>query len=395
MLIAFAKVTGLTLPVAVILGFAAAALGAEVDVAPPTVSTLVATPSDLVERAVITGTLVPRDEILIAPELDGVRITEVLVEEGDRVAQGQVLARMTREMLDVQVAQNAASNAHAQAAIAQGHSQIDQAEASAQEARLSLERAQALRRSGNETEAILEQRLSASRSADGRLAAARFGLTMAETDLALAKAQRAELDLRLARTAIRAPVDGIVSRRVARVGAATAVAGEPLFRLIARGQIELEGEVTDVGLGRIRAGAPASVDVGGSAAAQGRVRVVYPEVDRATRLGKVRVALDADPALHIGAFARGTIEVARWHGLSLPLFALLYADDGSASVLVVVDGRVAERKVRTGLMTDSAVAIEAGLAAGDTVVARAGSFLRPGDRVRTVASNAAARSATR
>ena len=377
----FAQVVAAVLVAAVIA--APASLSAEMDVAPPVVSVVVVKPGDLIEQAVITGTLVPRDEILIAPELDGLRITEVLAEEGDHVMQGEVLARLTHEMLDVQLAQNAASTARAEAAIAQGRSQIDQSEAAAIEAKLSLDRAEALRRSGNEPEAIMEQRTSASRSAGGRLAASRFGLTMAEADLTLAKAQRAELDLRLKRTAIRAPVAGVVSQRVARVGASTAMAGEPLFRMIAHGLIELEGDVIETGLGRLAADAPATVEVGGTLV-HGKVRVVYPEVDRATRLGKVRVALDPDPALRIGAFARGTLEVARWHGLSLPLSALLYGDDGSASVLVVIDGRVADRKVKTGLMTATAVAVETGLAPGDVVVARAGSFLRPGDLVRTV-----------
>ena len=99
---------------------------------------------------------------------------------------------------------------------------------------------------------------------------------MAEADLALTRAQRRELDLRLARTEVRAPVDGIVSRRSARVGATASLAGEPLFRLIAHGQIELEGDVTKTGLGDVGVGAPALVDVGGGTPVHGRVRVVYP-----------------------------------------------------------------------------------------------------------------------
>ena len=360
----------------------AATVAAESELAAPMVSVVVPEARDLVAKAIITGTLVPRDEILVAPEIDGLRITELLVEEGDHVAAGQVLARLSHDMLDVQIAQNEASLKHAQAAIAQGHDQIEQNAASAEENRLSLQRAQALRLSGNATEVTLEQRASASRSADGRLAAARNGLTMAEADLALTRAQRRELDLRLARTEVRVPVDGIVSRRSARVGATASVAGEPLFRLIAHGLIELEGEVTETGLGDVAAGAPALVDVGGSYPVHGRVRVVYPEIDRSTRLGKVRVALDPDPALRIGAFARGTLETAHRRGLAVPLAALLYGESGGASVLVVVDGRVAERKVTTGLSTDTHVEIRDGLAAGDIVVARAGSFLRPGDSVR-------------
>ena len=105
--------------------------------------------------------------MLVSPEIDGVQITEVLVEEGDHVVAGQVLARLSRDMLGVQIAQNQASLAHGQAAIDQGRSQIDQAVASAEENRLSLARAQALRVSGNTTEATMEQRASASRSPTG------------------------------------------------------------------------------------------------------------------------------------------------------------------------------------------------------------------------------------
>ena len=359
---------------------ASAALAGEAKA--PMVSAVVPVESDLVERASITGTLVARDEVLVAPEIDGVRVAELLVEEGDRVAAGQVLARLSHEMLDVQIVQNEASLARAEAALDQGRSQIDQAEASSEENRLSLARAQALRLSGNATEVTIEQRASAARSADGRLAAARHGLAMAEADIKLAKAQRRELDLRLARTAVKAPVDGVISRRSARVGATASMSGEPLFRLIAHGLIELEGDVTETGLGDVGIGAPATVDVGGSRPVHGRVRLVYPEIDRASRLGKVRVALDPDPSLRIGAFARGTLETARRRGLAVPLSALLYGETGEASVLVVENGRVAERKVVTGLAGGELVEVREGLHAGETVVARAGTFLRPGDAVR-------------
>lgn len=363
---------------------------AEPDVSLPVVSTVTPAMRELVERTLVSGTLVPRDEVLVAPEVDGLRVTEVLAEEGDHVAKGQVLARLSREMVDVAVAQNTAAVDRARAAVIQAQSTIDQAEASAVEAKLGLDRAQSLSRSGNATDAVLEQRVSASKSADGRLAASRSGLGIAKADLAQAQAQRDELDLRLARTEVRAPVDGIVSRRSARIGATASVAGEPLFRMIAHGTVELEGEVTEFGLGRLGVGAAASVDVGGSATVTGRVRAIYPEVDRATRLGKVRITLDPDPALHIGAFARGTVEVARRRGVAVPLSALQYGEGGGTSVFVVTDGHVAERKVRTGLTADGYVELVDGVAAGDTVVARAGSFLREGDAVRIAPATDAA-----
>ncbi|WP_420847316.1 efflux RND transporter periplasmic adaptor subunit [Methylobacterium organophilum] len=360
---------------------------------PPAVSVVAAEPREIVERAVVTGTLVPRDEILVAPEIEGLRITELLVEEGDRVATGQVLARLSLEMIETQEAANAAAIARAQAAIVQARSQIVQAEAAQLEASQSLERAQALVRTGNATPATLEQRVSAAQGARGRLDAARGGLEAAQADLATAKAQAGEIALRRARTEIRAPEGGIVNRRTARVGATATAVGEPLFRLIARGEIELEGEVPETALPRLKAGDPAELDLSEGGSLKGRVRRVYPEVDRTTRLGKVRISLDPDPSLHIGAFARGKVEVARRNGISVPLAAVLYGADGSASVLAVREGKVEARKVATGLSAGGYTEIRSGIAAGETVVARAGSFLRDGDRVRAVLPAGAAQGA--
>jgi HlyD family secretion protein len=356
-----------------------------VDTLAPAVSVVPATLREVVERAVVTGTLVPRDEILVTPEIEGYRITDLLVEEGDRVAKGQVLARLSREMIETQEAANAAAIARAEAAIVQAQSQIVQAEAAQTEAKLSLERAQALLRTGNATAATLEQRVSTAQAAEGKLAAARGGLQAADADLATAKAQRTEIAVKRARTEIRAPEAGIINRRTARIGATASATGEPLFRLIARGEIELEGDIPETWMGRLKVGDPARLDLDGGRKLEGQVRRVYPEVDRLTRLGKVRVSLKDDPALRIGAFARGTVEVARRRGVAVPVSALLFAVDGRASVLVVRDNRVEARKVVPGLSADGFTEVRGDLADGDAVVARAGSFLRDGDRVRAVA----------
>jgi multidrug efflux pump subunit AcrA (membrane-fusion protein) len=114
------------------------------------------------------------------------------------------------------------------------------------------------------------------------------------------------------------------------------------------------------------------------------VRAVYPEVDKATRLGKVRVRLDADPRLRVGSFARGGIELDRTRGVTVPQAAVLYGGPKRSSVLVVTGDTVEAREVRTGLGDDDDIEIRLGLEAGERVVARAGSFLRDGDRVRPV-----------
>ncbi|MCJ2127827.1 efflux RND transporter periplasmic adaptor subunit [Methylobacterium sp. E-045] len=371
-----------------VLGLASGTAFAEVAPAParlaPAVSTVEARRREIVEQVVVTGTLVPRDEILVTPEIEGYRVTEVLVEEGMRVESGQVLARLSRDLIDRQIAQQNALVDKAAAVVPQAQSSIEQAEAAEMEARLSHDRAKQLMQSGNGTAVIMEGRTSTLRQAEGKLAFARNGLIIARAELAQAKALRDELDLRLARTDIRAPEAGIVSRRIARVGMAATSSAEPLFRLIARGEIELEGEVIETKLPLLREGTPASMELPDGERVRGSVRAVYPEVDKASRLGKVRVRLDPDPRLRIGTFARGAIEIARTRGVTVPQASVLYGGPKRSSVLVVTDGVVEAREVRAGLSDDDDIEIRAGLAEGEAVVARAGSFLRDGDRVRAV-----------
>jgi RND family efflux transporter MFP subunit len=372
---------GLSLPTGALAETAPAPVKASLN---PAVSVVEAARREIVEFVVVTGTLVPRDEILVTPEIDGYRVTEVLVEEGTRVQCGQVLARLSHDLIDRQIAQQDALVDKATAAVPQAENNIEQAEAAAVEARLGLERAQSLLKTGNTTAVVMEGRTSTLRQAEGRLAFARNGLVMAKAELAQARAVRDELGLRLARTEIRAPEAGIVSRRTARVGITASASSEPLFRLIARGEIELEGEVVETKLPLLREGSPAWIEIGGGDRIQGSVRAVYPEVDRGSRLGKVRVRLDPDPRLRIGTFARGAVEIARTRDVTVPQASVLYGGPLHSSVLVVSGDRVEARVVKTGLSDDDDIEIRAGLADGEQVVARAGSFLRDGDRVRPV-----------
>ena len=94
--------------------------------------------------------------------------------------------------------------------------------------------------------------------------------------------------------------------------------------------------------------------------------------------------LDPDPRLRIGTFARGAVELARTRGVTVPQASVLYGGGKRSSVLVVTDDKVEAREVRTGLSDEDDIEIRSGLSEGERVVARAGSFLRDGDRVRPV-----------
>lgn len=361
---------------------------AAADAAPPmAVSTIVAAVEEIVETVPVDGTLVAREEILVGPQIDGLRVVEILAEEGDRVAAGQILARLDRSALDVQLAQVDAAGARAAAGVAQARNQIVQAEAADTEARAGLERAQALARGGVASQQTLDQRLAAAQGAAARLAAARDGLALAEAERRQVEAQRRDVELRLARSEIRAPQAGLVSRRTGRIGAIAGLGGEALFRIVAGGAIELEAEIPESRLGALRPGQTARIELVGVPALTGQVRLLPAEVDRVSRLGRMRIALPADTALQVGRFARGSIEVGRRRAVALPLSAVRL-DQSRATVQLVVDGRIAARAVTLGAVTGGRIEIRDGLAGGETLVLRAGAFLRDGDAVNAVPATA-------
>ena len=344
-----------------------------------------------IETVLVTGSFVPREEIIVAPEVDGLRVLELKVEEGDRVKKGDILAILVTEQIEAQLAANAASLGSASASIERAKSLINEMEARVAEAKAQLERARPLAKSQYLSESVLDQRELAAKSADAQLASAKGGLAQAEADKVQIEAQRRELQWRLGRAEVRAPADGLVSRRGARIGGLALgnsfSGGDPMFRIIENGEIELDAEVAETHLWKVKPGQKARVTSSSGQEVEGTVRLVAQEVDKATRLGHVRIFLGNNPDLKVGAFGRGTIETGRGRGIAVPLSAVLYSDDGP-SVQVVSGGKVATHPVKTGLETAGMIAVTAGLASGDLVVAKAGTFLRDGDAVRPVEPDA-------
>ena len=164
------------------------------------------------------------------------------------------------------------------------------------ESRNAFERAKPLRQAGHLTEAVFDQREQAASTAQAQLAAAHDGLKVAEAEKAQVEAQRRELNWRRGRVEVTAPADGIVSRRMARVGGYAAGAAEPMFRIVAKGEVELDAEVTETRLAAVKVGQTARVEVAGFGEVAGTVRLVAAEVDKATRLGRVRIFLGDNPA---------------------------------------------------------------------------------------------------
>lgn len=368
-------------------GAEAAAAEAPRLVEPPTVTVVPAEKREFVERLFVSGTLVAREEVMVAAQIDGLSIVELDAEDGDKVAAGQVLARLDHSQLDAQLAQNDATTARADAAIAQAQSQIEQAQAQVSLAKDDFERASKL---GAQVIAAstIEQRETTLRTSRALLAASVHALAVAQADRKSRDAERSELLVRIGRAEVKAPVAGVVSRRTARLGATSSGAGDALFRIIADGAVDLEADVPEQSIARLRLGMPTRIRLPGVADdAEGSVRLISQEVDKASRTGKVRIALRAGAPARIGSFASAEIAVARDEGVGVPASAV-QRDSNGARLLVVRDGVVEQRRVVVGIAEGDALEIVKGLAPGETVVARAAAFLRPGDRVRAAPASA-------
>lgn len=352
----------------------------------PTISVSQAERAAMKDQLLVTGSFIAREEVLVSPEIDGLAIVDIRAEEGDRVEAGQILARLNDEMLRVQLAQNAAQIARADAAIDNARAQIAEADANREQASAALERAKSLRGSGTITTDVFEQRIATAKVSEARANAARQSLGLAEADRALVEKQRAEIQLRLARCDIRAPVAGIISRRTAKVGqvASGIATSEPLFRLVARGDIDLEADIPEASFARLKVGQPVTIDVlGHDDAITGFVRLIAPEMNRSTRLGRVRIAIPANSPVALGAFGRGIVLIAERNALVVPLSAVSFGGE-DASVQVVSEGVVGTRRVETGMRSGGRIEITSGIGDGEAVVSVAGTFVRDGDHVRPV-----------
>ncbi|KAB2308529.1 efflux RND transporter periplasmic adaptor subunit [Betaproteobacteria bacterium SCN2] len=308
------------------------------------------------------GNIAAWQEAVIGPEIGNLRLTEVRVNVGDRVAKGQVLARIASDTVAADLAQSRAAVAEAEALLAEAIANGDRARKYQQTGFLSAQQ--------------INQYLTAEKTAHARLNAAR------------AKLQADEV--RMAQTYVRAPDAGVISARAATVGS-LAQPGMELFRLIRGGRLEWRAEVSASELGKIRPGVTAVLIAPNGARVEGRVRMVAPTVDPQTLNGIVYVDLPAEAGgtLRAGSFARGEFELGRAPALALPQSAVLLREGFSYVFRLEGKDRVAQTKVTVGRRLGEQIEITTGLAADAQVVASGAGFLADGDIVRVVSAPAA------
>ena len=179
---------------------------------------------------------------------------------------------------------------------------------------------------------------------------------------------------------LRAPAAGLITEVRTIVGAPASPQAGPMFRIAVNNEIELDAEVPSVHILKLNPGATARISRDGAPDLVGRVRLVSPQIDRTSQLGKVRIALTSNPSLKVGMFARANIDAKRSCGVAVPLTAI-----DRLTVQVVKNGNTIEtRKVRVGLSSETSTEILEGLDVGEIVVADAGTSLHDGDQVKTM-----------
>jgi multidrug efflux pump subunit AcrA (membrane-fusion protein) len=181
---------------------------------------------------------------------------------------------------------------------------------------------------------------------------------------------------------IKAAAPGLLIHKTIPVGTPASAQGDPLFRIAKDGDLDLNVEVPQSEFGQLRVGQTARIQTLGGLSFGGTVRQIVSMVDPLTQLGHASIQIRAT-GVRPGAFAKAAIDTGRSCGATVPLSAILYGAKG-ALVQVVRDGRVETRPVRVGPFSGSEAQIADGLRTGETIVARAGSFLRGGDAVRAM-----------
>jgi HlyD family secretion protein len=302
------------------------------------------------------GNVAAWQEASVGAETSGLRLTQVLVNVGDAVKKGQLLATFAGDAVQADVAQAKAS--------------LMEAEANALDAKGNAERARTLQNTGALSTQQINQYLTAEKTAAARVQATQ----------AMLKAQ----SVRAQNTQVRAPDNGVISARGAAVGAVVG-AGAELFRMIRGGRLEWRAEVTSAELGRVKAGSSATVTAADGSTVKGRVRMVGPTVDPQTRAALVYVDLPAHPSIKAGMFAKGEFVLGSSDALTIAQSAVVIRDGFSYVFKVGADHRVIQAKVQTGRRVGAQVEVLDGLKADSVVAASGAGFLNDGDLVKVVA----------
>ena len=308
------------------------------------------------------GSIAPWQEAVIGSESNGLMLTQVLVNVGDSVKKGQLLAQFSASTISADIALALAN--------------LNEAKVNALEAADNAARANSIKETGALSAQQIEQYVSLESTSRARVAAAQASLQSSQ--------------IRNTQTKVIAPDSGIISARSATVGAVVSP-GQELFKLIRQGRLEWRAELTSQDIGLIKNGLEAKLTLPDGNTITGKVRTSSPIIDTQTRNAIVFVTIPAGSA-KAGMFARGTFNIGTKEVLTLPATAVVLKDGFAYVMLVNADKRVQQVKIQTGERKGAIVeVIEMDAAINNEFVASGGAFLADGDLVaiagRTVNSD--------
>ncbi len=390
-----------------------------------------------------TGTVAAQDLIPVLPQTNGLQIKQVLVNEGDNVKAGQLLAVLDDSVLQAQISQakadvesrqadvasrqadlasKQAEVTSSQAVVQQKRADLAQAQAKLEEAQRNYQRYQKLAAEGAVSQQELDTRettlktareevrlaqenvssaLASVSSAQANIGSAKANIGSAEAVVKSNAAKVQQLKTQLSQTLVRAPVSGIIAEKLARVGDVTGVppqtqvgtvvgGTQKLFSIISDSKLELQAQIPAVQLPQVKIGAEVEItsDSDKRIRLQGRVKEILPLVNDQRREATVKIDLPATTLLKPGMFARAAITTNTSMGVSVPQKAVLPQPDGSAIVFTLSgEDTVRAQKVEVGdILNGGKVEIRSGLQAGDRIVVDGAGYLKDSDRVKVVNS---------
>ena len=320
----------------------------------PSVTVVVPGRTDVARTITASGALAARRDEPVGVAGEGGRVSNVYVDAGSWVRQGQVLASIDRSVQGQEAAQLAASIqvARADAALAQNE----------------LERSQSLVGRGFVSKADLDRKRAARDAAQARVR--------------VAQAQLGATQARIGRLDIRAPSAGLILARNVEVGQVVSAGAGGLFRLARGGEMEMRASLSQQDLSRVRTGMAATVHpIGLDRSFAGTVWQIAPIIDPQSRQGEVRISLPYDPAIRPGGFAEAKIASGSTTAPLLPQSAVLSDEKGNYVYIVTPQNEIERRAIKVGAIDDEGVTVVEGLSGQDAVVLSAGAFLNPGQKV--------------
>lgn len=351
--------------------------------APVGVETAAATRADLRPDVYGIGTVEARHAFSVGPIQAG-RLLRVLVDQGDSVQAGQLLAEI--DPVDMRQRTEAAASAAARARQAAQAAQalVAEAESRARIARANSVRYQTLYRQNFVAKEMADSRSHESAAADSALAGAHANATAARRDISRAEAELRGIGQLRDSLKLVSPISGVVTAREAEPGT-TVVAGQAVLRLVDPARLWVRVRVDQARAQGVQVGQAASIVLRSTpgVAVPGKVVRVDLQSDAVTEERIVNVAFDSVPAqLYLGELAEVTIQLPGARDVLTVPRAALVQSAGQPGVWRSVDGRARFQPARPGLQTAERVQIVSGLQAGDRLVVYSAKQLDDGVRVR-------------